>query len=247
MSPTVEPRSRASIPMRSVDRRWKRLRDRATPWVAPDGRTVVVAPHPDDESLSTGGLIAAQRRLGRDVVIVAVTDGDAAYSTSGDPELARVRCIEQESALADLGVDPSGIVRLRHVDSQVDRDEDRLVTDLCEIVRPGDLVVAPWLHDHHHDHEAVARAATRTVADRGAGIVYSLFWAWHRGDPESITRGYELVAFEVPPEQFVAKQTAIGRHVSQLSTIAGDGAILDDALLEPTRWASEYFVVGVHA
>ena len=39
------------------------------------GRVVLVAPHPDDEVLALGGSLAMLARSGREVLVVAVTDG----------------------------------------------------------------------------------------------------------------------------------------------------------------------------
>ncbi|MBE7219294.1 MAG: PIG-L family deacetylase, partial [Caulobacteraceae bacterium] len=53
---------------------------RALPLATPDAVThgkpfVVISPHPDDESLGLGGLIAASRAAGVDVRVVVVSDG----------------------------------------------------------------------------------------------------------------------------------------------------------------------------
>ena len=50
--------------------------------VPPGSRLVVVAPHPDDEILGAGGLLAATARAGRDLLLVAVTDGQASHPGS---------------------------------------------------------------------------------------------------------------------------------------------------------------------
>lgn len=42
-------------------------------------RLVVVAPHPDDEVLGVGGLMATAVGAGVELDIVAVTDGDASH------------------------------------------------------------------------------------------------------------------------------------------------------------------------
>src|SRR5690606_30041337 len=80
--------------------------------IAPTGRTVVVVPHPDDEALAAGGLIAHQRARGREVVVGAVTDGDAAYPDWEGTHLARVRRREQLEALHRLGVGRHAVHRL---------------------------------------------------------------------------------------------------------------------------------------
>jgi len=42
-------------------------------------RVVVVSPHPDDEVLACGGLLALHARRGGEVMVVAVTDGEASH------------------------------------------------------------------------------------------------------------------------------------------------------------------------
>ena len=50
-------------------------------------RLVVVAPHPDDETLGVGGLIASTSERGGRVLVVSLTDGEAAYEQDGLDEL----------------------------------------------------------------------------------------------------------------------------------------------------------------
>jgi LmbE family N-acetylglucosaminyl deacetylase len=55
-------------------------------WEPPLRHALVVAPHPDDETLGTGGLIAALRSRGIEVTVVAVTDGENAYPDDVEPD-----------------------------------------------------------------------------------------------------------------------------------------------------------------
>ena len=50
--------------------------------VPPGARAVIVSPHPDDEILATGGLLAQLSDLGRKALIIAVTDGTASHPDS---------------------------------------------------------------------------------------------------------------------------------------------------------------------
>ena len=66
------------------------------------GHVVVVSPHPDDETLGVGGLLAELLARGWSVCVVAVTDGEAAHGRqvpSAARRLARRRRAEQEAAL----------------------------------------------------------------------------------------------------------------------------------------------------
>lgn len=74
----------------AFDRRWDQIHRSAEPLRLPVLRTLVVAPHRDDETLLAGGLIASQRRRGIDVQVVAVTDGESAYG-GADKRLAQRR------------------------------------------------------------------------------------------------------------------------------------------------------------
>src|SRR6266852_506851 len=61
---------------------WSALLAQAGPpaWVGREpGGVVVVAPHPDDETLGVGGMLHDLSARGWRVTVVAVTDGEAAY------------------------------------------------------------------------------------------------------------------------------------------------------------------------
>ena len=98
--------------------RWRPfLEDLAPPPLGlspPPRRAVVLAPHPDDEVLGVGGLLALPARAGSRVLIVAVTDGEASHPGSDALPpglLARTRATETLAALAALGL-PAGVRRL---------------------------------------------------------------------------------------------------------------------------------------
>ena len=149
--------------------RWAPVLAAATPIEIPARRTVVVVPHPDDEVLLSGGLIARQlrRKVPVVVVVVAVTDGEAAYPGSAQGPLASQRRGEQVRALRALGVTSLSPFRLRRLgipDGMVAAHEGGLADELAALVGPDDLLVAPWIHDWHPDHEACGRAAVAPAA-----------------------------------------------------------------------------------
>ena len=76
---------------------WSALLGGLPAWEPPSERMLVVAPHPDDETLGAGGLIAYQRSRGVEVTVAAVTDGERAYADSRG--LGETRVLEQAEAL----------------------------------------------------------------------------------------------------------------------------------------------------
>jgi LmbE family N-acetylglucosaminyl deacetylase len=138
-------------------------------------RPVVVAPHPDDEILGVGGLLASVGQA----EIVAVTDGEASHPhttlvTSDD--LIRLRPEESRQALDRLGVDAQ-MYRLRQPDNGI--DEAALTDALVRLLTPGRQCLATWRGDGHPDHEAVCRAAAAACARTGAVLWEYPIWMWH--------------------------------------------------------------------
>ena len=102
-----------------------------TPSTGPNDALLIVAPHPDDETLGCGGLILRTRRSGGRVRVVFLTNGDgfpgAAALQSGKTldgltpgdfvELARVRQQNAADATRALGLDLADLVFLGYPDS----------------------------------------------------------------------------------------------------------------------------------
>lgn len=166
-------------------RRW--LRERALPRVAaralvPPGRRIaVVAPHPDDEVLMVGGLLAQLATAGRPMLVVAVTDGEASHpgsQTWSRARLARTRPAESALALQRLGADAS-VARLGLPDGGVAAHTGPLVARLQALLRPDDAVFTTWRLDGHPDHEATAHATRHVARACGARLYEVPVWGWH--------------------------------------------------------------------
>lgn len=131
-------------------------------------RVVVVAPHPDDEVLGCGGLIALAARRGMDVLIVSVTDGEACYPghpTWTPQRLRAARARELSAALFELGADTAQTMPLHVADGGIETCIADLTATLAETLKVTDLVLTTAANDGHPDHEATHRgvAAVRQV------------------------------------------------------------------------------------
>lgn len=209
-------------------------------WKPPDSPMLIIAPHPDDETLGAGGLIAAQRARGIDVVVAAVTDGEHAYAQSEG--LAEERRVEQTQALARLGVAADKIVRFGLPDSDVPDHEQTLVERLTSLVNKETHVVAPWQGDYHSDHTACGRAAEQVVRETGATLTSYFFWTYHFGNPD-LLKSLQLRCFPLNPELLQAKTEALRCHKSQLNR-ESDDPVLPESLLGPARRSFELFAVA---
>ena len=181
---------------------------------------LVVAAHPDDESLGAGGLIATATRLGLAVDIVCATDGEGSHPdspTRTPGELAVIRAEEGRRAAAALGV--AHVRRLELSDGRVSEDQDNLDKRLVEVVGDGvgTVIVAPWRQDGHP--EAAGRAAAATARRAGADLWEFPVWFWHWGDP--VEAPWTLLhVFEFDEHAARAKDNAIRAHASQIAPLS---------------------------
>lgn len=218
--------------------KWAPVWQAATPWQPSDRNMLVIAPHPDDETLAAGGLIARQTSRDVPIHVVAVTDGENAYNDGID--LTFRRSLEQTSALKRLGVDFSSITRLKLTDSGISAQEELLAELLMPFVSQDTHILAPWTGDFHPDHEACGRAACEVARRSGAALTFYFFWTWHRGRP-GLLNGLPLKSVSLSVEDQLAKAEAMSQYRSQLEHASGQ-PILPEELLWPARQSCEVFL-----
>ena len=227
------------VPLVSEDE-WLAALEDLPVWAPAPAPFLVIAPHPDDETLGAGGFIAAQGLYSSDVVVVAITDGERAYGY--DPDLGNIRESEQRNALARLGVSSEHIIRLRLPDSDVGSHETELVDKLLSFVTRDTHLVAPWRGDFHPDHEACGRAAEQVAIQTGATLTSYFFWTWHRGTTTSLDK-VGLRSFPLSHQCLQRKSMALQCHRSQLTHDSGQ-PILPENLLAPARRPFEVFCIS---
>jgi LmbE family N-acetylglucosaminyl deacetylase len=226
------------VPLTSEGEWLSRLCD-LPPWAPPLVPTLIIAPHPDDESLGAGGMIARLRAESVPVTVLAVSDGENAYAdTQG---LGNLREQEQSEALARLGVEKASVHRLSLPDTEIAKWEQSLEESLSTLVTPGMPIVAPWPKDFHPDHEACGRVAERVANRYGLKLTFYLFWTWHRGVP-GLLDGLSLNALHLTETERHKKLFALGAHRSQFDH--PDGApILSPELLRPAEREFEVYLI----
>lgn len=176
---------------------------------------LVFAPHPDDEVLGCGGLLAAMSRQQHPAHVVIVSDG----GLGGDPLLR-----EQESIAAAKLLDPTGVHklhfwrlpdrRLQHCDDLQNRMQAAIAASAA------DCVLTPSPYEIHPDHRSVAVAATAAFAqcfddDSAAQLAY-----YEIGHPLFANRLLDITPV------LAAKRSAIACFASQLAQQAYSEQIL---------------------
>jgi LmbE family N-acetylglucosaminyl deacetylase len=215
---------------------------------------VVLSPHPDDESLGAGGLIALARRHGTDVAVVLVTDGSISHPNSRAyprERLVTTRRAELVEAAAILGVAKDRLFELGLQDAAVPLEgpefEQALETVGAIVMEVGARsIFVTWEHDQHCDHEAAARLARALRQKHQTLRLWSYpVWGWHLPASQEVVApapaGYRLDIDEV----LAQKRAAIAAHVSQMTDLISDdqeGFRFDEKSLAPFLRPLEHFV-----
>ena len=216
-------------------------------------RLVVLAAHPDDETLGAGGLIATAAASGIDVSVIVATDGEASHPDSADAaEMSARRRLEVVSAVRELA--PRARLRFLGLpDGGLRESADALRADLeheLGTMPSGVLLAAPWWGDGHRDHRIAGEAAL-AVESPGVRVVGYPIWLWHWADPDGLDDVVPHDAWrKLPLKQSVieAKTTAIGHHVSQvlpLSAAEGGEAIVHERMAAHFTRPFELFIDAV--
>jgi LmbE family N-acetylglucosaminyl deacetylase len=196
-------------------------------------RVLIVAPHPDDETLGCGGAISLLCRQGYDVNVLIISDGTGSHPNSQKypaPILQSIRSQETCTALAILGVDRSAITFLNLKDGAIpDVTSPKFhaakvrCRNYLQATLP-DTIFVPWRLDPHPDHRAtwqLIQAAILNLEIIPQVIEYPI-WDWDilqqtKADLSQIT-GWRLDIQSV----LVQKTQAIESYQSQLGQLIDD-------------------------
>jgi LmbE family N-acetylglucosaminyl deacetylase len=204
--------------------------------VAELGPTLVLSPHPDDESLAVGATLAALVCIQAEVRLVLASDGEGSHPDQPPAHVRRVRSREFAGAVHALGLTESSIVRLGLPDRAID---DRCVeVALAHLdLPPAATVIAPSLHDGHRDHRACARAAWQfTDGTRRRLLTYQV-WPSRSSAHDPVPTGRQWV-FPPTPELRAVKAAALACYRSQL---AGTPPVVPAALVRSALAGPEVF------
>ncbi len=230
----------------SADARWA---DRLPLLLDGVRRVVVVAAHPDDESLGAGGLLATAHESGLEIDLVLLTAGELSHPASpthSSEQLGRRRLAEARDALS--AVAPGGAVTMLALgDGSVADAESAVAARLVDLIGDGQvtLLAAPWRHDGHPDHEAAGRAAATAARRTDAALVEYPVWWWHWGTPDDAPWS-SIRSLRLTDLAKARKRRAMAAHSSQVESLSsepGDEVLLHPGFLAHFHGSAEMYVL----
>jgi LmbE family N-acetylglucosaminyl deacetylase len=188
-------------------------------------RLIVVAAHPDDETLGAAGLLATAAVRGIPVDLVVVTDGEGSHPgspTHSPATLALLRRRELRTAVETLGLDAEPLF-LGLPDGGTDEYRHAVSAALGEALdRAGSdrvLVLSPWRGDGHRDHRVVGEIVEEVCTARDVRSRAFPIWLWHWGAPGDVPwDAVERLVLDTGARD--AKTRALDAHASQLQPLS---------------------------
>ena len=211
---------------------------------------VVLAPHPDDESLGCGALLQAAF-AGQGAHVVCVTDGSRSHPGSAawpGPRLAARRRAELVAAVERLGGGEGDVTWLGLPDGAAGSVDPApvaaQVAALCRRLGAARLFTAS-AQDHHEDHKATARIAG-LVRAQCPGLRLLAYAVWSRwDDPDFLALHAGQAPLRLRGEAARArKAAAIDAHASQLGRVVTDdpaGFAMEPAFVDHFVQSDEVF------
>jgi len=180
-------------------------------------KVLVLAPHPDDDVLGCGGLLAALSDSGAKIKAIYFTDGSRG---NREAKFSESLIAERENEAVEAGkvlkIDEQKFLRLPHDLLKSSIEVAATIRKEIEFDKP-DLILAPSLEEPHPDHLAVSEALNLSLKDYTEGINIWLYEVFGTG---RLNRLFNI-------DDFVEiKTAALKCHKSQYKIKKYDEAIL---------------------
>jgi LmbE family N-acetylglucosaminyl deacetylase len=217
-----------------------------------DRPLLVLAPHPDDESLGCGGLLASLAIRGHVAHVLVLTDGAASHrSREYDPaRLAALRMDEEYEALEALGLGRDRVTFLGLRDGEAPLRGPKLSEAAARVAVHAralgvGTICTTWLHEPSPDHLAAHRIGRLAAQEIGARLYHYPVWTW-TVPPQAWLADVRMRGLRVDiAGVLAAKQRAIRCHRSQYAGLITDdprGFQMATEFMRIFDWPFEVFV-----
>jgi LmbE family N-acetylglucosaminyl deacetylase len=197
-------------------------------------RVLIVAPHPDDETLGCGGAIALLADRGYRVKVLVISDGTGSHPNSQQYPAHRLQSIRSQetiAALSILGVKPSAIAFLQLKDGAVPtitsptfQEAKALCRDYLQATLP-DTIFLPWRFDPHADHRASWQLIQAAILSLGITpqIIEYPIWDWDLKQQQQVSNLSRFNGWRLDIQSVLSRKIqAIGSYRSQLGQLIDD-------------------------
>lgn len=129
--------------------------------ITPKTKCLIVAPHPDDEVIGCGGLMA---KNARNFDVICISSSGVAYQNIGAEERADIRIQEFEKVMQQLGIVTYWIFKIFGVPPMVSKIADNFCkyAKILNLYR-YDYIFLPSPIDNHKEHQFVTNELMKNI------------------------------------------------------------------------------------
>ena len=188
------------------------------------GGVLIIAPHPDDETLGCGQALYSALEAGHQVAIVLLTDGEGSHPASASYPPDRLKHLRQREFAEALHALTGSCVPVSHLSMPDGRTTPAQLTDAhlaqaIEAVRAvrARAIWTTWEHDPHCDHQTGAALARQVATACDAKLWQFPVW----GRFSNIQERPDLFVFH-NRHALAAKRRAAEAYRSQFTDLIAD-------------------------
>lgn len=141
--------------------------------------TLIVAPHPDDETFGCAGLIYKKKSLGSKVYVVYLTNGEASLENTPKNEISKNRIETSTKVCQKLGVDD--IYYFNIEDGNIDSKNENSINLLKNIIEKNNIKEVFSTHNSEgwKDHTEASNLVKNTLKKVDKNIKFYNYWVWY--------------------------------------------------------------------
>lgn len=211
-------------------------------------KTVIIAPHPDDEVIGCAGLIQTLVERGMPPHVIILTGGEGSHRGCCDTPAATIVEARHQltlKAAAVLGLPESHIHCLHYPDGGValEHPETERLRQLLLLLAPDALFV-PHRGEGWSDHLQAAEITKHLLRGRNVSIYEYCVWMWYYNVWQLDRKQARVL--RMSRAQYQRKQQAIDAYVTPQAPCGKPwSGVLPEPFLKAARWSRElYFKVN---
>lgn len=222
---------------------------RCRPSLPLSDRTVIIAPHPDDEVIGCAGLIQALVERGTPPHVIILTGGEGSHRGCCDTPAATIVEARHRltlKAAATLGLPESHIHCLHYPDGGValEHPETERLRQLLLSLAPDALFV-PHRGEGWSDHLQAAEITKHLLRGHNVSIYEYCVWMWYYNVWQLDRKQARVL--RMLRAQYQRKLQAVDEYVTPLAPCGKPwSGVLPKPFLKAAKWNKElYFLVNV--
>ena len=206
-------------------------------------KVIIIAPHPDDETLGLGGMIQRLSQLGFPPYVIILSKGERSHQDCCNLSLENIknkRIALATTALEHLSLPEDHLFFLDFPDSAIDATDKEMISlqRLINRLSP-EMIFIPHRQEGWPDHVKTAEAITKIIRDK-VDIYEYIVWAWYYNVWRFNWRNAMIL--RMSPEEHKTKSEAIDIYTQALAPCGKPwSGVLPKLLIKACTWNCELF------